>query len=29
MKFRKWAEQFYAEGLELDQKVYEPPAPVG
>ena len=28
MKFRKWAEQFYAEGLDLDQEMYEPAAPV-
>ena len=28
MKFRKWASQFYAEGVELDQEMYEPAAPV-
>lgn len=28
MKFRKWAEQFYAEGLDLDKEMYEPAAPV-
>ena len=28
MKFRKWAEQFYAEGVNLDQDAYEPAAPV-
>ncbi len=28
MKFRKWAEQFYAEGLDLDKDMYEPAAPV-
>jgi hypothetical protein len=27
MKFRKWASQFYAEGLELDRSIYPGPVP--